>query len=86
VRKGIYIPKNFSKAISLLPMGQGERGNMKCNRDCFHCEYEDCICDDVSLTERIDQMERDINTQTEEKTAKYSRRRTGAKKGRVWNG
>lgn len=59
---------------------------MKCNRDCFHCKYKDCICDEVSTMERIDQMERDINTQTETKPAKFGRRRTGANKARVWNG
>ena len=59
---------------------------MECDRNCFKCKYDDCISDEVTLTERIDQMERDINTQTETKVAKFGRRRTGANKGRVWTG
>ena len=89
MRKGkfIYRKQNFSKAIALLPLGSGEKGgNMKCNRDCFNCKYDDCIVDDVSLTERIEQMQRDINTQTETRSARFGRRRTGANKARVWDG
>ena len=61
---------------------------MKCNRDCFHCKYEDCIVDDVTITERIDQMERDINTQTENNIGKYANKRAKKNYGNrvVWNG
>ena len=36
---------------------QGEK--MKCNRDCFHCKYDDCIMDNVTKTERAMQNYRD---------------------------
>lgn len=25
---------------------------MKCDRDCFHCKYDDCITDEISKNER----------------------------------
>lgn len=31
----------------------------KCNRDCFHCKYNDCINDTVSKDERFMQNYRD---------------------------
>lgn len=33
----------------------------KCNRDCFHCQYDDCIMDDVSTEEKEMQNYRDAS-------------------------
>jgi hypothetical protein len=48
---------------------------MKCDRRCFECKYPDCICDGISVMERVEQMQRDINTQTEEFKGKYANKR-----------
>lgn len=31
----------------------------KCNRDCFHCKYDDCIVTGISSKERKEIKERD---------------------------
>lgn len=31
----------------------------KCNRDCFNCQFEDCVVDTMSSEERIETKERD---------------------------
>jgi hypothetical protein len=57
-----------------------------CNRDCFHCKYEDCIVDDVSAMERVEQIERDINTQTMPKRSKFNKCKKWQQQGGVWTG
>lgn len=37
------------------------RPNKRCDRDCFHCKYEDCITNDVTTTERSMQNYRDYS-------------------------
>ena len=34
---------------------------MKCNRDCFNCQYDDCVIDKVSKAERDMQNYRDAS-------------------------
>lgn len=34
-------------------------GKYKCNRDCFNCFFDDCICDSLSEKEREDAKYRD---------------------------
>lgn len=55
---------------------------MKCDRKCFECTFDDCICDDITVMERIDQLQRDINTQTMGKIPKARRQ----PKARLWKG
>lgn len=33
----------------------------KCNHDYFHCGFDDCITDKMTLSERVEQLERDNN-------------------------
>lgn len=35
---------------------------MMCDRDCFHCIFEDCICDELTHTEVAEQDHRDMQS------------------------
>ena len=34
---------------------------MICNRDCFNCKYSDCVNDDLSKSDYLEQQERDFD-------------------------
>ena len=33
----------------------------KCNRDCFHCKFDDCIDNTITKEERMESRKRDAN-------------------------
>ena len=36
----------------------------KCNHDCFHCKFDDCIDNTITKEERMESRKRDANYQT----------------------
>lgn len=33
----------------------------RCNHDCFNCKFDDCVNDTITISERAESRQRDIN-------------------------
>ena len=43
-----------------------------CNRDCFHCKFEDCICDDLFYEDYAAQKDIDLISGAKEYKTSYA--------------
>lgn len=63
-------------------MAVGGKGQfMKCDRDCFHCKFDDCIVDDISKEEKEMQNYRDASLTVTERIPRGHYSKGQARKG-----